>query len=341
MPGIESTGEMAEKVLPLVRFPVLMRVILPGVLATTVIFPLTAFSVAMFQVDTLDELEKHAMPLVLLCLLIFVCGALIATLNGEIYKIYEGRTFWPGRLRLWGVRRQQRRVARLRSYARYESFSDPRLENRRLESWNQLVIYPKDASGEYYADKPTRLGNILVGYEQYPDLVYGMSSIFYFPRIWMRMEKEKKEEIDGTWAIADGFLALSATAAGGGILWILAGVLGAFDLFWWHIPLSDPGKSIAAGFGLFVLSYFLYRLSLPFHLQNGEIFRAIFDLYRGRVWPMTKIRPGELKAWDKAWLYYQYRRLVCDVCGKERKGAEPVLPGEPCPNCGNPDPNFR
>lgn len=337
---MEPMGEMAEKVIPLVRFPVFMRVVLPGALAAAVLFPFTAFKVAMFAVDSLKDLEEHAMRLLLLCALIFVCGALIAALNGEIYKVYEGRTFWPGRLRLWGLRRQQRRVDRLRSYAVYVSSPDPRIENRRLESWEQLRIYPV-SDGEYYADKPTRLGNILAGYEQYPDTRYGMSSVFYFPRIWMRMEKEKKKEIDGGWAVADGFLSLSAAAAGGGVLWVLAGVLGAFDLFWWHVPFGDSGKSILGGVGLLILAYLFYRVSLPFHLQNGEIFKAIFDLYRSKAWPMTEIAPGELQAWDRAWLYYQHRRLVCRVCGKEKAGAEPVLPGQPCPNCGNPNPNFR
>jgi rubrerythrin len=80
---------------------------------------------------------------------------------------------------------------------------------------------------------------------------------------------------------------------------------------------------------------------MPFHLQNGELFKSIFDLYRGKVWKMTKLKEGELTVWNRAWLYYQYRRTRCGQCGNQGSLENPVLPEKPCPYCGHMNPAFR
>ena len=59
MPGIESTGETAEKIRTVIRFPVLMRVVLPGVLAATAIFPFTGTTSALFNLHSMKELDEH------------------------------------------------------------------------------------------------------------------------------------------------------------------------------------------------------------------------------------------------------------------------------------------
>ena len=218
---------------------------------------------------------------------------------------------------------------------------DPHAENLRLESWDQLRTYPLNASGDYHGKMPTRLGNILAGYEQYPLLRYQMSSIFYFPRIWIQMDKETRDNIDSGWAIADGFLALSATLLVGGVLWIAVGIIGAFHCFSLPIPLGRSTYSIAGGAALLISSYGVYRLSLPFHLQNGELFRTIFDLYRDKVWRMTELENNELEAWKSAWLYYQYFRVRCQMCGEEWANGQRVLPSQECPNCGFTNRGFR
>jgi hypothetical protein len=341
MPGIDSAGETAEKVVPLVRFPILMRVVFPGICAVALLFPFTGWPLSRFEFADWEGLEEHAIPALGICAAVFLIGALIAALNGEIYKIYEGRTFWPASLRFRGIQRQQARIDRLQRYAAYQRSDDPHLENLRRESWDELRTYPIDDEGKYYADKPTRLGNILAGYEQYPKTRYNMSGIFYFTRIWLEMEKEKKEDIDSFWAIADGFLALSAVFAVGGLLWIAIAIFHWFGWIATPVPLAEPGISVLLGLLWIGLSYSLYRLSLPFHLQNGELFKSMFDLYRDKVWQMTKLQEDELTVWNRAWLHYQYRRTKCTQCGNQGSAENPVLPQTPCPYCGNVNPAFR
>ncbi len=335
MPGIESVGETGEKVVPLVRFPVLMRVLLPGVLTTLLVYPFTGLPADIFNVKTLAELEANWLKLLFVAALVFVSGALISALNGEIYKIFEGRTLWPNRLSDFWIARQQARVERLQKAADMPRSANVRIENQRRESWDELRTYPMNDDNEYYAASPTRLGNILTGYEQYPLTRYGMSSIFFFPRIWLEMEKEKKEEIDSGWSIADGFLSLSATAIVGGMLWLITAVLDSLDIPI-RVPFGNSQYSAFAGCGWIVLGYVLYRLSLPFHRQNGDTFKAIFDLYRKKIWRMTKLKPEEVQVWRTAWLYLQYKRLICPNCGQEN-----LTPGKPCSNCGRIAPTFR
>jgi len=327
MPGLEA-GDIAEKVVPLVEFPMLMRVLLPGALATVVLYPFLPFPAGMFQVKTLDELEQNWLPLLALAALVFVLGALISVLNGQIYKLYEGRSYWPARLLSWQTARQQARVNKLQALKDQGHSSDPRVDAKRSEAMDILRTYPTRDQVPY-ASRPTWLGNILAGYEQYPFDRYGMSSIFYFTRIWMEVEKDKKGVIDNTWSIADGFLSLSAVAMAGGMLWLAAAILNGFD-FIDRVPLGDWDVAMLGSAGWLVLGYCLYRISLPFHRQNGEVFKSIFDLYRDKVWKMTKIEDGEIDAWLTAWRYYQFRILLtCPRCG-----ATGQPPGRPCDHCG-------
>jgi hypothetical protein len=333
MPGLE-VGDIAEKIVPLVQFPLLMRTILPGALATAILYPFLPFPPGLFRVLSLKDLEEHGFSLLAVAVLIFVSGALIALLNGQIYELYEGRWGWPSRLLNWSIAKQQSRVNKLQALKKDKESTDSGAETKRSEARNSLLSYPMNREA-YYASRPTALGNILAAYEQYPYNRYGMSSVFYFTRIWMQMEKEKKEEIDSSWSIADGFLNLSATAMAGGLLWLAAATLSFFEVIE-KVPLGDWLLSALGGLGWLILGYWFYRISLPFHRKNGELFKSIFDLYRDKIWNMTKIKTGEVNAWLAAWRYYQFRMFpVCRACGT--KGT----PGTRCEECGRVVSAFR
>lgn len=319
----EAAKGISEKLFN-VRFPVLMRVLLPGGLLVGVLCNLVGWFFKLLPQGFNGAWQKLAV----IALCIFVAGALIAAVSNEIYKIYEGRIFWPRRLEKWGVNRQARRIKKLRRLADH-AFSRSDF-NRYNELWYRLRSYPiDDNSGEPEAARPTMLGNILAGYEQYPDNRYGMDSVFYWPRIWLQVEKEKKEEIDSQWSVADGFLSLSAISVTGGILWIVQASLVLSDFLEFAMPLGSAEWCALAGVGWLILGYGFYRLSLPFHRENGELFKSIFDLYRKKVWSMTGLKPNEKEMWDAAWGYLQYYRLTCPVCGVQN-----VRRDDKCKNCG-------
>jgi len=54
------------------------------------------------------------------------------------------------------------------------------------------------------------------------------------------------------------------------------------------------------------LAYFFYRLSLPFHRNNGDVFKSLFDLYRDKLTRMTILQPREEERWEAAWAYLNY-----------------------------------
>jgi hypothetical protein len=318
----EATKGAAENLLG-VRFPVLMRVVLPGILATGVLYPSVGWALSHFASASPFSWEQIAVY----AAGTFLLGALISTLNNEIYKIYEGRIFWPRVLRDWALGRQQARVGKLQKAA---AAARARGDNAAYsEIWYQLRIYPLDEKGQPQAARPTRLGNILAGYEEYPNNRYGMDSVFYWPRIWLQIDKDKKEEIDSQWSLADGFLTLSAISLAGGVVWILQSLAFALGAVSFSIPLRSPGKAALASAGWLLLGYVWYRLSLPLHRENGEVFKSIFDLYRSKVWNLTHLRPNEKELWKATWAYLQYLRLKCPNCGKSN-----IATSDKCASCG-------
>ncbi|MGA8431918.1 MAG: hypothetical protein WB729_18985 [Candidatus Sulfotelmatobacter sp.] len=328
MPGIESFSGVAEKATA-VPFPILMRVGLPGLLATLLFYPL-----ARPFPDLTGALTQHLGDVLLLVASIVVIGLLCAAFSNEFYKLYEGRYGWPRPVLEWALRRQQNRTATM--FARQKELDQNEPEFKEL--WLQLRDYPTDENDEPRAESPTHLGNIVFTYEGYPDKRYGMDAAFYWTRLWMVMDKDVKEQIDNEWSKADGFLAMSAVSFLGGSVWLILGVLAWFDVSWTRTPTNSAMPFV----GLLVigLGYVFYLSTIPFCRENGERFKAIFDVYRSRIRKMTELKPGEEALWDAAWAYYQYRMLICEICGNYND-----LSKNSCGNCGaelaNSQVNFR
>lgn len=318
--GFEAAKGAAEKVTGL-KLPALMRIVLPGLLITGVLYRSTAWALGYLPSDA-----EHAwLRLVAYALLVFVSGALVSTLNSELYKIYEGRTFWPRRLFGWAQARQQARVTKLLAAA-----DDAQTNAEYDEVWYQLRVYPTNAQGEPEATHPTHIGNILAGYEQYPATRYNMDSVFYWPRIWLQLDKDEKEEIDSQWSIADGFLTLSAVSVGGGLIWLAQALVAVTSGFGRKaVPTNSLWGATVAGVAFIGLGYLWYRLSLPFHRENGEAFKSIFDVYRSKVWDLTNLKPHEKHAWGAAWAYLQYQMIVCPNCRKMT-----AIQSDACEKCG-------
>lgn len=317
----EAAKSAVEKVL-MVRFPLLTRVLLPGLLGTAVLYPVIGWVLRQLPTGT----EMAWQILAAYAALVLVLGAFVSTLSGETYKIYEGRILWPAPLLRWALGRQQSRVEKLLRAANTATITQEKYN----EIWYQLRLYPVNEHGAPYATHPTLLGNILSGYEQYPANRYGMDSVFYWPRIWLQVEKDKKEEIDSQWSVADGFLTLSAISNLGGALWGLSSIALALGLVpAAMIPTGSSAAALAGAAGWLVLAYGWYRLSLPFHRENGEVFKSIFDVYRTKVWDVTSLRPEEREIWRATWLYLQYLRLPCPNCGNLN-----FINVEQCQYCG-------
>lgn len=62
---------------------------------------------------------------------------------------------------------------------------------------------------------------------------------------------------------------------------------------------------------------------------NGELFNAIFDRYRDKIWSMTALKPVESDSWCAAWAYLQYLVFKCPNCGEYSHIAK-----DDCEKCG-------
>ncbi len=302
--GFDAAKGAAEKILG-VKFPVFMRLILPGLLATAVLYREVAWALGHLPPDP-DHLWQRIGAY---AALVLILGALISTANSETYKIYEGRTRWPRRLKAWAIATEQARVDRLRKTA-----DSATTQADYDEAWYELRIYPLNDNGDPEATHPTRMGNILAGYEQYPNTRYGMDSVFYWPRIWLQIDKDVKEEIDSQWSVADGFLTLSAISYSGAAIWLTQALVGLFRFGLGALPFASVRLTMLASAGWLVLGYFWYRMGLPFHRENGEAFKSIFDVYREKARNMTSFNPNEKETWTAAWAYLQYLVMKCPNC---------------------------
>ncbi len=318
---VEKLSGVAEKS-SAVRAPFIMRVLLPGLLGGVLLFPLVIDPGPMFR-----DVEKHWITLLIALALVLLLGVIISAVSGSFYIVFEGRSLWPDRWVARGIARQQRRVNKLMAA---QQGAKGKNKTKYDEIWSKLRAYPTDdVKEDPYAARPTLLGNILFAYEEYPRKRYGMDAVFYWTRIWMDMDAEKKQEIDNRWSLADGFVSLAAVSFIGGVLWIVVALLAVFGLSPARMPAG--GWTFLSGAGFVVLGYIFYRSSLPFNRANGELFKSIFDLYREKAQTMMKLKPNEKATWEAAWAYLQYGMLCCTNCGKYN-----VVAATACAECHTP-----
>lgn len=242
-----------------VRF--ILRLVAPGALLAGVSLPAARVLTGVIHPGLSDPILYVAVGLLF--------GFALLLLDMPIYMLLEGRRFWPAWLVRWGVRRQSARLAGLRFKA------DEVREPWRIELDILAHQYPVDrVTGEPHASYPTRLGNLLASFETYPTVKYGLDGVFYWPRLWLAIDKDLREELDSAQAVVDGAIyctfafLLSAAICLAYWHWLPSSA-------WWHWPV---GAATCLG-----LSVLCYRLALPRYAQYGELFAAAFDQHRDKL----------------------------------------------------------
>lgn len=261
----------------------------------------------------------------ILLLSITLTGWLIVILDMPIYMLFEGRRFWPNFLSKIFVNREKGRLMEIQENIAKLKNSQPQ---KYLEASVEIRKFPIDSSGLFEARFPTRLGNLLTAYETYPNSRYGMNGVFYWYRIWLKLDKDTKEDIDNRSALADGAVYTSLSLYIAAFLWFIYSLISALhistikyspnNLFSWLLSLA------------FLLSgYGIYRSSVYVHAQFGEVFKSVFDVY-GKDVDVSKAveevailtrRSSQLKMsrtqqLNIAWRYLHNYRIKCTDCGK-------------------------
>jgi hypothetical protein len=321
-------------------------------------------------------------------MLIVFLGWLIVISDMQIYMAMEGRRFWPALVRDYFMRREERRLKdilekvniddsavcrRKTEYLkRYERrFADSPLSlerkkelKRKREEINKYLVkvrqikaeayfdvrnFPMTEEGEYQIQFPSRLGNLLSAYEAYPTRIYGMDSVFYWYRLWLKADKDLREEIDNQQAVADSAVYASIALFIAGGLWLFYALFATiqfhFASFYPGLFLKIPVSKVALiqflprppflwllSLLFIVMGYLIYRVSYRFHAQFGETFKSMFDISEGddkskRIDVTDIIKqvaeatgdPEFLQLARKdqlivAWRYMQFHRIRCLKC---------------------------
>jgi hypothetical protein len=312
----------------------IFRLLLPGGILTLGLLPVLYTLVDL--TGWINQLEYISVIVVILM------GCIIALSDTPIYMVFEGGRYWPTTLWRLAVKSEEKRLTKIQN--KKELF---RNEDRRryLEALVDLRAFPA-TRGKYEAQFPTRLGNLMAAYEGYSYRVYGMDAVFYWYRIWLKLDKDLREEVDNQQSIADGAVFTAFASFFAGLVWFMysllltsqilinkdiIGVTSYFFVFkntlLGHLPSVFGSLLISL---IFLLSgCLLYRVSIYLHAQFGETFKSVFDDYQKTI-DVSEIiqvvselsndfslislnRKEQLKV---AWRYLQFNGFLCRECKK-------------------------
>lgn len=259
----------------------IFRLVVPGFLLSLGFLPLLRL---VLQLQGWWDKWEYAFVVMIILL-----GWAIIIADMPIYILMEGRRFWPALLKNWAMNRLKRKLEILQAKTQD---TDPQTV---AEAWFALRgSFQMNNDGDYEVVLPSRLGNVIYAFEKYSRRTYGMDAIFYWPRIWLKLDKDTREEIDNNQALVDSSVYAAFALYLSAFLWFLYAVAKLMIVFaqrgfsftprlQYDLTLIDqrlPRKGVAllvaAVFGL--AGYLLYRVSLYLYAQFGEYFKSVFDL---------------------------------------------------------------
>jgi len=309
-------------------FSFLLRVILPGIFWSVFSYPLIypIFN----EIFKSTDLEFLIDPKFFISFEIIIVGIIINMLDDKIYQIAEGRILWFNFLKKKGIKSEKKYIKRHVNLINELRKRNEINSHRYLEAWYKLRIFPLDEKSEYKADYPTRLGNIIQGYEKYSKSRFGIDSIFWWYRIWLTLDKEIRGEIDRSLSKADFavyssfifYILFIANLIGYGISYLIGNIF--ISIY------TSRSSFLLIALLPIILSRLFYKLSLPLHRFYGEYFKSMFDLHKDKIINLDRLfKKKEKKKIEEVTRYLQYHKIKCFNCGSLNPGDS-----DNCTSCG-------
>lgn len=261
----------------------LLPVALATVLALVFVQPLLPDG---WQVmGTLDELDTR--NLVALSLWAILASGLLYHLNIPLLRFYEGYPWedgWIGRKRKAHYQSRFRALSArwtgMRSLFRAWPQNDPRTDDRDhvREEWKRLGLRRvNELPGEESLVLPTRLGNVIRSFEEYPRVQYGIDSIALWPHLMAVIAQDEAAAIDNEKVSFDFMLNCSFLLSVLGYATVAAGLLHYLPLDpWWAVPWSW----LAGVAALIGLAWLFYLGAIHRAEGWGSTVRASFEVNR-------------------------------------------------------------
>lgn len=247
-----------------IGLPLILRLLLPGTILAAALFPAA--------VPVRDLAYPGLGDGLLFTILGLLAGLTFLILDMPVYMLLEGRRYWPGWLRRWGLAHEAKRLERLMGRADAETDKAKQVELDLLAA--QFPIDRK--TGKPAARYPTRLGNLLASFETYPTVKYGLDGVFFWPRLWVAIDKDLRDELDGAQAVVAGAIYGCAALAVASFICLIY----AFAFASW---LDPDWRWLAGSLGCIAFSFACYRAALPRYDQYGALFAAVFDQHRSKL----------------------------------------------------------
>lgn len=263
-------------------FPVVFFVLLDWILFEPYMPPATGV------VKTLRALDEGWQTLAMGGLTVLFSG-LLYILNTPIVRFYEGYP-WADSLigQFFTARQQARRKRTLTWWYGLRSLADAMKDNPgAAKAAGRELELLRNHLGRRYNDEfpsqegsvlPTRLGNVIRCFEDYPRRQYGMSAIPLWPRLIAVIDSSYASSADDAKSSFDFMINVSFLSALSAASLLLLGLTspvrwsaGLGWSFW--IPLA----------ALCVMSWIFYRGSIGRAAEWGNLVRGAFDLYRGKL----------------------------------------------------------
>lgn len=244
--------------------------------------------------DFLRSLQETEIALALLGMvaLMLLLSGLVKYFEFGALRLLEGYG-WPARLRAWVVGFYEKRSINPK-LARWKVLAKKTVENPPLTAAEQWEYAALDREVVYLPEvglrMPTRLGNLLRGYEQRPREKYGLDAIICWPRLWLVLPKETKEELSAARAALDEAVQV----------WLWGLLFLAWSAWSW-LALAVALLMMWGG----------YRSAVQAADTYGQLLEAAFDVHRGLLykslrWPLPA-NPAAEKPQGAALTAYLWR----------------------------------
>jgi hypothetical protein len=301
-----------------IGYSLLVRTLLPGIVIAILSLPVVAFGAILIS----DVLYKLLAGNILIYLSVATIGfGFTATfLDNYIYKVYEGYLLWPKWLLEIRTSCLDRKVRKETARAEALREEKPRECDK---IWYWLRDFPLINDGDPGAVAPTKLGNIIYEYEEYPLSRYNMDPAFYWSRMWFIADENARKTFSSAESEASGIIYITfATFMLTGIYLVLTILQHTINLPAFY-QVGSLEMRFLQKYTLFLLfsgfvSWLTYIMALVLHRRSGDLYKALFDVHRNKVSEVLGAIPieKEHRKWDSYWMYLNYLSVRCAKCGR-------------------------